>query len=231
MSLPLSPSLTLSLIHLSSSSSSPANWRQPRCQFHARVVSSAAEIIHCKIDLNNRKVERQGKAAEWNWESLLPFWTSFLTREELGGCCLQGRPWYVMIQECVSGLDPDRHCSVLITVCFPQGSTASSMSVYCCLTSDVNDKRCRKMLWQKLWAHRINCYTRRYEEDDVFLKLCVHSVSNSANRPFTPKQRCEDRKTCVKHVILVNKCIRSRYHYKAHFFFFLSTQPVALEHF
>lgn len=51
----------------------PANWRQPRCQFHARVVSSAAEIIHCKIDLNNCKVERRGKAAEWNWKSLLPF--------------------------------------------------------------------------------------------------------------------------------------------------------------
>lgn len=43
---------------------SPTNWRQPHCQFHARVVSSAAEIIHCKIDLNNHKVERQGKAGE-----------------------------------------------------------------------------------------------------------------------------------------------------------------------
>ena len=63
---------------------SPANWRQPRCQFHGRVASSAAEIIHCKIDLNNRKVERHGKAGEWNWESLLPFWTCLIVEEELG---------------------------------------------------------------------------------------------------------------------------------------------------
>ena len=69
---------------------SHANWRQPRCQFHARLVSSAAEIIHCKIDLNNRKVERQGKAGEWNWESLLPFWTRFITEKGIEVHCLQG---------------------------------------------------------------------------------------------------------------------------------------------
>lgn len=41
---------------------SQANRRQPHCQFHARVVSSTAEIIHCKIDLNNRKVEQRGES-------------------------------------------------------------------------------------------------------------------------------------------------------------------------
>lgn len=61
--LPLSLSLSLVLC-------SQANRRQPHCQFHARVVSSAAEISHCKIDLNNRKVEQQGEAGGWNRESL-----------------------------------------------------------------------------------------------------------------------------------------------------------------
>lgn len=51
------------------------NRRQPQCQFHARVVSSAAEIIHCKIDLNNRKVEQQGKAGGMKQgESVSFFW-------------------------------------------------------------------------------------------------------------------------------------------------------------
>ncbi len=86
VSLSCSLSLSLSLFSFISPPPllTPANWRQPHCQFHGRVVSSAAEIIHCKIDLNNRKVERQGKAWEWNWESLLPFWTCFITEKELG---------------------------------------------------------------------------------------------------------------------------------------------------
>lgn len=57
-------SVSLSLSVFLSPPLSPTNWRQPHCQFHARVVSSAAEIIHCKIDPNNHKVERQGKAGE-----------------------------------------------------------------------------------------------------------------------------------------------------------------------
>lgn len=96
--LPLSLSLSLSHSSLLLLFPSPANWRQPHCQFHARVVSSAAEIIHCKIDLNNRKVEQQGKAGEWNCESLLPFWTCFMTEKELGCIayreCQQLESWY-----------------------------------------------------------------------------------------------------------------------------------------
>lgn len=75
--------LSLSLSPSRSSLLSPTNWRQPHCQFHARVVSIAAEITHCKIDLNNCKVERQGKAGEWNRESLLPFATRFIAKKEL----------------------------------------------------------------------------------------------------------------------------------------------------
>lgn len=80
-------SVHLSLLYptLSPSCSSPlstTNGRQPRCQFHARVVSSAAEIIYCKIDLNNHKVERRGKATEWNCESLLPFSVRSIAEEE-----------------------------------------------------------------------------------------------------------------------------------------------------
>lgn len=81
-------SVHLSLLYpaLSPSCSSPlstTNGRQPRCQFHARVVSSAAEIIYCKIDLNNHKVERRGKATEWNCESLLPFSVRSIAEEGL----------------------------------------------------------------------------------------------------------------------------------------------------